>query len=179
MSILSLLNNLFFKVIAFLLSNDFVLNWLIKYSYDKPYVNITRDGMTVYMERWWLMPKWALVKYQAATPPGIQSYRRSWLPFSIRLHHICRPDFGMYLHDHPGNYRAIILKGGYVEEDIFGVKRFYGAGTTRRASALNFHSIVEVPEKGAWTIFIMGRHYNQWGFLVNNRKVHWKDHVSS
>lgn len=134
-----------------------VLAWIVNQAMKRPAKHIG-----LYMHRWWLVPP-------------------SWrLPFSIRVHHILRPDLDRDLHDHPWNWRTIILSGWYIEEDVFGSHHIRYEGETRAAFAETFHRIVEVPPNGVWTLFIMGRHRNPWGFMTGRppRKVHRKDYES-
>lgn len=113
------------------------------------------------MRRYWLIPP-------------------SWhLPFTVRIHHILAPDADPYLHDHPWNWRTIVLAGWYVEEDVEGRKTHRMRGDTRAATAETFHRIDAVGRNGAWTLFIMGRKRNRWGFMVGAppRKVYYRDYL--
>jgi len=112
-----------------------------------------------YMGRWWLVD-------------------RDWrLPFSIRLHRICREDLDKYLHDHPWDWRTIVLQGWYVEEDEYGNFHLRKQGFTGKKHAHQFHRIDKVSDGGVWTLFIMGRPYNNpWGFMVEDRKIAYKDY---
>lgn len=155
----------------FIAASPHLVDWLIARAQRTPYFHIAgEDG--IYMRRWWLMPRWTLhVDAEGNLMP------RPWMPFSIRIHHICKPDHDRDLHDHPFNYRTIILRGGYCEEDIFGVMSAHVAGDTVAATAQTFHRIAWVPKEGVWTLFIMGRRINPWGFLVGGRKVHWRTYL--
>jgi hypothetical protein len=131
---------------------------LIALASRRPYLHI--GG---YMHRFWLVPF-------------------TWkLPFSIRIHHIKREDADPYLHAHPWNWRTIVLHGWYFEEDVFGLTRVRRRGDTRAASAETFHRISQVSRDGVWTLFIMGRKRNRWGFMTGNpaRKVYYRDYVST
>jgi len=151
---------MFWQLIALILSKPFIADWLIEHAQRTPYNHIVDRAGTLYMQRWWLIK------------PG-------FLPFSIRVHHIVRPDADRHLHDHPFNYRTIILRGGYVEEDVFGEFDIRVSGDTVKATANTFHRISHVDHKdGAWTLFIMGRRRNQWGFMVDGHKVHWTEYLS-
>jgi hypothetical protein len=151
------MNRFFWRVIADLVTGDRLRPWLIRQAQKRPYFHIGE-----YMHRWWLVPP-------------------TWrLPFCIRIHHILRADADPYLHDHPFDWRTIILDGWYREEDVFGTMRLRLAGDTRAASAETLHRIDEVSEGGVWTMFIIGKRRNEWGFMVGNpsRKIHWREYVS-
>jgi len=140
--IIKMIKNIW-QFIAGFCSLPFIADLLIKQGKKRPYMHL-KD----YMGRWWLLPEY-------------------WgLPFSIRVHHILRADLEDYIHDHPGSFRTIILKGWYIEEDAEGKKEVRTAGYTGRANAERLHRIDEVSKGGVWTVFIMGKHFNRWGFIV-------------
>lgn len=159
------------RLAHFIVDRPRLVDAIINRAKRTPYFHIAgEEGL--YMGRWWLMPRWTLtVDGQGHLMP------KAWMPFSVRIHHICRPDHDRDLHDHPFNYRTIILRGCYVEEDIFGATRARITGDTAAATAQTFHRIAEVSDGGVWTLFIMGRRINPWGFLVGGRKVHWRDYL--
>lgn len=106
-----------------------------------------------YMGRWWLIAPC------------------SWLPFSIRFHHIIRPDREPCMHDHPWNFRSFILDGWYLEASLQDGKYVYvcrTAGTTYRRSARQFHRIIDTSPGGVWTLVICGRKTKPWGFLTKD-----------
>jgi len=130
---------------------------LIGLAMKRPYFHIGD-----YMHRYWLAPY-------------------SWsLPFSIRIHHIKRPDADPFLHDHPWNWRTIVLRGWYIEEDVFGMTRVRRRGDTRGATAETLHRISQVSHGGVWTLFIMGRKRNKWGFMIGDpaRKIYYRNYQS-
>jgi hypothetical protein len=144
-------------VIGRVLASTSARGWLIRQAKKRPFQHLKG-----YMHRWELVPQ-------------------SWgLPISIRVHHILRADADPYLHDHPWNWRSVILCGWYEEEDVFGQCWIHLQGETRAASAETFHRINRVSKGGVWTLFIMGRWRNRWGFMVGEppRKVYYRDYVS-
>lgn len=159
------------KQIAKVCAKPLVFHWLANRAMRTPYAHL--GG---YMRRWWLMPRWTLVEDER----GILM-PKPWMPFAVRVHHILREDRDPYLHDHPWDWRTIILSDWYCEEDVFGeiIPRF--AGTTRSATAETFHRIDMVPGAGVWTLFITYRKRNKWGFMVGDpaRKVYHRDYRSS
>jgi hypothetical protein len=150
------MNALWF-VIARVLAWPGVRRWLIKQAKKRPFFHL--HG---YMNRWWLVPP-------------------SWhLPFTIRVHQILRADADPYLHDHPWNWRCVLLCGWYEEEDAFGQCWIHLQGETRPAYAETLHRINRISKGGVWTLFIMGRKRQRWGFMVGDpaRKVYHRDYRS-
>ena len=142
------------EVLAQLLSKPAVANFIINLALKHKYNDIGD-----YMSRYWLIPQ-------------------SWgLPFAIRINHIKLADPERYLHDHPWNFRTVILSGWYTEEDVFGQFRTYCTGSTRFCTAESAHRIERVSPGGVWTLFITHRKRNRWGFFVGEpaRKIHWRD----
>ena len=161
------------RPLARLLARPTALRWLQRLAARTPYFDIHGTDGSTYMRRWWLLPKWCLrfdPKCGALMP-------KPWMPFSIRLHHIMRPDANRHLHDHPFNFRSILLQGWYVERRPDG-GRTITAGETYRAPATRWHRISQLSEGGVWSLFIMGRRVNDWGFLVDGEKVPWQRYLS-
>jgi hypothetical protein len=103
----------------------------------------------------------------------------SWLP-SIRVHHILRADTARHLHDHPWNARTIILKGWYrerrLEQDGTISEEFRTRGQTQRILYGQYHSIDEVSDGGVYTLFFTWKYCGNWGFLVDGKKVPWREY---
>lgn len=73
-----------------------IADWLIERAQRTPYVHITDEHGSTYMERFWLIP-----------------YNR--LGIAARVHHILRSDEDRHMHDHPWWSVSVILRGGYWE----------------------------------------------------------------
>lgn len=160
-----------FSGIASLIGKHQWLKQLVfNYAFAHPYQHLVHKDGVPYMGRWWLMPHWMLKPDEKGDPEP-----KKWVPIKIRLHHIRTEDYDRNFHDHPSDYRTLIIDGWYVERDLFGVDRTFSAGSSRSARAETFHRIVEVSPGGTWTIFIMWKKRNSWGFIVNDKKVHWRD----
>ena len=157
---------LLWRVLAWALSREPVVEWLIARATRTPYSHITSaDGRDVYMRRFWLFNPYFDDTY-------LRRYR--WCPISVRLHHILREDRDRHLHDHPWNARTIILAGSYIEERDGGVTFERIRGSTTRLRYGEFHRITEVGHHiGAVTLFITGRKRGTWGF-----KVPWREYVA-
>lgn len=164
----------FFRFLAaFIAARPALVDRIIALGERTPYMHIYHSDGTDYMGRWWLLPRLLLGKDEKGDP-----YPYSWWPWPIRLHHIRSEDWDRDLHDHPSWYRTIILRGWYVEQDLYGEKHLRQQGETKTATADTFHRITEISPGGVWTIFIMGPKSNEWGFLIciNGiaRKVPWR-----
>lgn len=153
----------------FIAGRGWLVRLLISLAERTPYFHIHGPDGAFYMGRWWLL------RGQAAGDECPLWLR--WLPMAIRIHWIVRPDSDRHLHDHPFDYRTVILRGWYVEEDVFGERHFRRAGDTVSARAQTFHRIAEVSPGGVWTMFICGRRRHTWGFLVDGHKVDYRRYL--
>lgn len=185
------MKNLIWRLLAKPLARPAVADWLIARAQRTPYQHImSADGKDTYMGRWWLFNAYARDTHQG---------KLWWFPWSIRIHHICRPDADRDLHDHPWNARTVILRGWYVEQRPASdewkqamqagfvsnpdpkfvewitrdacewLKR--SEGDTAQLRHGEYHRIDQVSDGGVWTLFITSRWQGNWGFLVNGKKV--------
>jgi hypothetical protein len=154
--------DLLWRILAAVIAWRPIAKWIVRRAQRTPYSDIYGKDGSLYMERWWLFnPYWPV--------EGLQQF--AWLPFSIRVHHIVRPDADRHLHDHPWNARTIILHGEYTEQRDD--NRYYRRqqGDTARLRFGEFHSIRYVdPHRGAYTLFITGVKRGTWGFKVPYRE---------
>jgi len=106
---------------------------------------------------------------------------------SIRIHHICREDRDRHLHDHPWEARTIVLRGWYSERRLSVLPsgrtwiRYHIRleGDTAPLKMGMYHSITEVPPEGVWTLFITWKYQGTWGFLVDGRKVPYREYLNA
>ena len=164
------------NLIARFLARPAVTDWLIRRAMRTPYFHIkSPDGTEIYMERYWLFNPY---------PHQNDGAGRRWgdsMP-SIRLHRIMREDRDPHMHDHPWNARTFILRGWYAEvrqgeliwEDRIIERR---AGDTAALRFGQYHRISEVSPGGVWTLFVTWKKRGTWGFLVNGRKVPWREYL--
>ncbi|GFZ67437.1 hypothetical protein PSE10B_39590 [Pseudomonas amygdali pv. eriobotryae] len=181
------MTNLLWRLLAKLLARPAIAAWLIARAQRTPYLHIrSADGQEVYMGRWWLFNA-----YDRETHLG----RIRWCPWSIRVHHIMRPDADRDLHDHPWDARTVILRGWYTEQRLLdhddpvlsGLDAPSAAqateyimrrpGSTAQLNHGEYHRIDEVSPGGVYTIFITSRWKGDWGFLVNGVKVAWREYT--
>jgi hypothetical protein len=134
-----------------------------------------------YMERYWLVKP------------------NSWFPFAVRIHHILRSDDDRHMHDHPWRWCSMILRGHYYEltpashEDLslrrrelvlhvdgerVAIRR-YNSGAIRIRQATARHKLVLDSGSSVWSLFIMGRQVQTWGFYTPEGKVPWFEYLNA
>lgn len=166
------------KLIAWIASRPAVAAWLIARAKRTPYYPImSKDGKTLYMDRWWLFNPYGKDADGNQTPA-----RWPRLP-SVRIHHIVRRDIDRHLHNHPWRKaRTIILDGWYVEHvgDVYGNRRrlFWFKDDTQEMGHDHFHKITSVSPGGVYTMFITWGGSEGWGFLMDDDSVMpWREYV--
>jgi hypothetical protein len=91
------------------------------------------------------------------------------------------------VHDHPWNYFTIILAGGYYEwiaqfnEDgtkNCEVRVWRGPGSFRFGNTHTFHRIELKEGVTPWTLFFVGKRQREWGFIVENKWIHFEKYLS-
>ena len=113
-----------------------------------------RIDMKPYLERYYLFLK-----------------DRDTFPFNIFLHKFIKSDPDD-LHDHPWNYRTLILLGGYWEYTEKG-KFWRGPLSYRFSPAESFHRIeLDSNVPYCWTLFMPGKRVREWGFKTKNGWIH-------
>lgn len=175
--------NLLWKIIAWIVSRPCVVDWLIEYAHQTPYSHIpARNSGAIYMYRHWVFNP-----YTKKEDGSVGGARWSWLP-SIRLHQIMLADDDPHPHDHPWDARTIILRNPYIEERLRRIQRWaFGEQTTelftRRPGDTatvkfnEYHRITFVPKEGVYTLFFTWKYMGTWGFLVNGKKVNYKEYL--
>lgn len=127
------------------------------------------DHLPGYMMRYWLKPPSPDdLKELPETPSDIYAN-------SIRIHHILTKDHDRHPHDHPWQFRSIILSGWYREERIMpnGEPRVITrmAGDTYTCSQGEYHRIIEISPEPLFTACIIGRKQAKWGFMVDGQHI--------
>ncbi len=105
---------------------------------------------------------------------------RKNFPFNITLHKILMSDEPT-LHNHPWNWGALIVKGGYWEHTPNG-KYWRGAGSFRFRKSEDLHWLELAKDKDGnelpcWSLFFMGKQKTDWGFKVNNKIVNHEKYL--
>jgi hypothetical protein len=135
------------------------------------WTDIEENGV-LYMRRFYLVhPRRGLI--------------RSRFPIHVFIHYIARSDYARDLHDHPWDWMAIRLTGGYMEVvpgpgyapecGRMGVVRVYQypfTGHLRRAEDLHRLEL----KRPVWTLFLHGRRRREWGFRTDQGWVREDDY---
>lgn len=111
----------------------------------------------------------------------------SFLPFTVFVHNFKSGDKDRNLHNHPWKWAfSWMLAGGYREEyrdtspdGKFIIKcRYVEPGSFNKFHANHFHR-VDLLEKDAWSLFIVGTKQQSWGFwdIETNEFLNWKDYM--
>jgi hypothetical protein len=160
-------------------------DWLIARSQLTPYWHLKG-----YMDRYWLLPfkdgSWKQDNDLGQWPTLTRIARR--LGVAARIHHILRSDDDRAHHDHPWPFVTIILRGGYTEvRPVFDKsnlyigesRKFYGVGSVLFRRAKDWHRLELYEDMDTWTLFIVGKYQQKWGFLKEPRyKVYYRDHFN-
>ena len=147
--------------------SDRFLNWLERH--DRKRIIMDRTENEPYLERYYVFFK-----------------ERVTFPYNVFLHKFLKSDPDD-VHDHPLNYFTIILKGGYWEwipvfnslgEKFKEYRVWRGPGSFRFGGMNNYHRIELEPGVNAWTLFFVGPKKREWGFLVNNKWIHYEQYLA-
>jgi hypothetical protein len=144
--------------------------WLLKWleAHGRKRIVMDRVNNEPYLERYYVFLK-----------------DRDTFPFNIFLHKFLKSDPDD-VHDHPWNYRTLIIKGGYWEwqpqfnrkgHKIGEIATWRGAGSFRSAKANSYHRIELDPNVECWTLFMPGRKLREWGFLSKGTWVQWQQYL--
>ena len=162
------MRNLIWKLLAKLAAWPPVTNWIIRNAQNKPYYHL--NG---YMDRWWLTPRILLTRDEFGN-----LFPYSWVPMflKVRVHHTKRADREDHKHDHPADNCSVVMRGWVDEMDVFNRSNLRTPGQIIFRRAHEFHKLVGTNVDGVWTLWFMGKKINRWGFLVDGRKVYWRDY---
>lgn len=90
--------------------------------------------------------------------------------FSIWIHGIYAADQDKHLHNHPWDFKSIVLKGSYVEKTESGFVRQYSGKINIRNGA-NFHKILRLTSPAVYTLFIVTPPKRTWGYKVGDKFI--------
>jgi hypothetical protein len=144
-----------------------LLHWLAA---RLPCRQIADAGGTLYLERYRVI--------------GAMNGRHRWFPFTVYLHRFHRPDLDRALHNHPWPWAfSLVLAGGYDElrpglADWWHSVRTLKAGSVNWLRGYTFHRVAELHGE-TWTLFVVGRKVQAWGYDVPGRGfVPWRQFES-
>lgn len=143
------MKNILWSFFAWIVSRKPIADLIIRRAMKTPYWHL--DG---YMNRYWLFNGY---------PRESKERRFPGISLSIRIHHILREDHDRDHHNHPFDARTVILRGWYAE-DREGVTRYRDVGHTTSINRDTFHRISDIHVDGCWTMFIIFKTYDKWGF---------------
>lgn len=117
-----------------------------------------------YLLRWWLIPRNPV--------------------FNVYLHCFLRSDDDRALHCHPWANLSVLLRGRYIEHTAHAdgnpQQRVLWAGDWRLRWRGGIRHRVELyPGERAWTLFLTGPRYREWGFHCPKGFVHWQDFTNA
>jgi hypothetical protein len=138
--------------------------------------------------RWGLFQRRDITDLFDSTDVYLRRWRLIETPwFSVKLHHILRPDADRALHDHPWSFVSVILRGGYTEQvPLWGgslaaarsgmtrmARRWPGKAHRVRAEGL--HRIAQL-HGDCWTLVFCGPRRREWGFVptATGEWVDWR-----
>lgn len=139
--------------------------------------------------------RWAFMTVKRITGPDGEPYltrlilvRTPW--FGVYLHRIHREDWDRALHSHPWAFASVVLRGGYrevvQERSPYGPRRhMYRPLTTHvrkpgrpRIFPRDAVHRIEFVEANTWTLVLVGRRRDDWGFYVPGRGlVPWRTYL--
>ncbi len=143
-----------------------------------PLREIRDEGGTLYLSRYRIV--------------GSMTGRHPWFPFTAYLHRFHRPDQDRDLHNHPWPWAvSLVLVGGYREiRHVPGsvpsrllnqptLSRWLTAGMLNVLHGNTFHRVAELAPEETWTLFLVARKVQAWGYDVPGRGfVPWRQHAA-
>lgn len=129
-----------------------------------------------------MLRKLLLVK-EIVSKEGVLHFRRYRLLstpwFTLYLHHICKSDEDLHMHDHPWDFESMILSGSYAEFskyppnfDKVTYNKYY-AGDVIKHKAADVHKIMLLTPE-VWTLVCVTGKKQPWGYQTAQG---WMDHI--
>lgn len=152
----------------------------------QPRVITDRTGMDPYLSRYYVFGK-------PTMPDGSSPFDRFGNPkkgatwndgIGLYVHKFHRSDADGELHNHPFKWSlAFVIAGGYIEERRKGstvITRIVRPLSFNWISLRDFHR-VDLIEKDAWTLFLVGPKAASWGFWNRDtlRYTPWREFLES
>lgn len=119
--------------------------------------------------------RWAFMeRFEVPDYDGDGNYLTRWrivqTPwFALYLHRFDGPDPRSTLHDHPWNFLAVVLRGGYVERRLnpqtMTVNESHRVRWVNRVRTHDAHAIMRLLRVPTWTLLLVGRRQRTWGYF--------------
>lgn len=134
------------------------------------------SGRTIF---WRLRFDWRGHEFETCSDLIAHDYMRRWrfiVPWKcLRVHHILRSDGDRHFHDHPMDFKSLVLWGGYVEHTPNAPPRVCRPGSIVRRRAEDLHYL-KLLGKSAWTILVTGPFRREWGFQTEDGWIPARDY---
>ncbi len=139
---------------------------IISIFWRKPDIILHKPDGTIYLRRWWIIPK-------------------NRLGFNVYLHHFLSSDEDRALHDHPWWNISILLSGSYLEHIANNINDWVNHKSRKEIvkkryplipiyrNEKSIHKIELINNKPIWTLFITGPVIREWGFYC---PTFWRHH---
>jgi hypothetical protein len=132
-----------------------------------------------------LLKKFTITDISATRPYLVRWSLRLPLGWSLKLHHVVRPDGDRCEHDHPWFMLRVILRGGYLEtragKPVFILPwrpwapwRVYWSGGAFRHRIMGFMN-----GRDSWSLVLCGSKAREWGFFTRSGWVPWRTFVNA
>lgn len=120
--------------------------------------------------KWAFMERFEVPNFDTDDETYLIRWRLLQTPwFGIYLHRIGTPDSRPTLHDHPWNFTAFVLRGGYTERRLdpltMTVDESHRVRFVNRMRTHDAHAITRLARVPTWTLVFVGARRRTWGYL--------------
>lgn len=119
--------------------------------------------------RWAFMERFVVPNFDRDDEDYLVRWRVIQTPWcSLYLHRIGTPDSRPTLHDHPWNFTALVLRGGYIERRLdpktMKVNESHRVRRVNRMRTHDAHAIMRLLRVPTWTLVLVGARRRTWGY---------------
>jgi hypothetical protein len=120
--------------------------------------------------KWAFMEKFVVPNFDTDSETYLTRWRLIQTPwFGIYLHRIGTPDSRPTLHDHPWDFTALVLRGGYIERRLdpmtMQVNEEHRIRFVNRMRTHDAHAITRLFRVPTWTLVFVGARRRTWGYF--------------
>jgi hypothetical protein len=95
--------------------------------------------------------------------------------FSIWIHCIYAPDEDKHLHNHPWDFKSMVIKGSYLEETENGnIFQKFGKFNSRNGD--DFHKILKLNTEKVYSLFFVTPPKREWGYKVDGKFIQHEEY---